>query len=395
MKLQAIYEPKGRAAEYAKWAVNLRRARGLPWARVVSGNEDARPAPSIALREGDTATATAGGHFGGAVLALAPIVAGDVPPRPSSAVKLHERLTAPTRAEDKRIDLSGSLATTRLSVAQLVPRKGDNLQVLRAVVQFVAVYVMHQFGAFQSTKQPRGRSFMQAIYKPTGRAREYAEWAVNLYSSCTHRCVYCYAPAVLHVDREAFGAECVERPGILSKLRHDAELLAGSTEPVLLCFSCDPYQPGATITREALSILREFDVPFTVLTKGYMAWKDFDLYTPGRDSFGVSLTLLMEADSAKWEPHADWPSHRAFALTQARGMGIRTWVSLEPVIDPAQTLRLIDLTHSYVDHYKVGKLNYHPHAATTDWLKFRVDVTALLDSYGCDYYIKQDLREAQ
>jgi hypothetical protein len=66
---------------------------------------------------------------------------------------------------------------------------------------------------------------------------------------------------------------------------------------------------------------------------------------------------------------------------------------LEPVIDPAQTLRIIDLTHEYVEHYAVGKLNYHPLAKTIDWAQFLKDVLAKLKQYGNSYYIKDSLRE--
>jgi hypothetical protein len=31
---------------------------------------------------------------------------------------------------------------------------------------------------------------------------------------------------------------------------------------------------------------------------------------------------------------------------------------LEPVIDPKETLKIIEETHEYVDHYKVGMWNY-------------------------------------
>jgi DNA repair photolyase len=235
---------------------------------------------------------------------------------------------------------------------------------------------------------------LQAIYRPKGRAGEYASLAVNLYTGCTHGCVYCYAPTVLHKDPAGFHAQCIERPNILEKLHHDAKLLQGTSEPVLLCFSCDPYQPEAHATRAALSILNEFQIPFVVLTKGRMAWRDFDLYFP-RDSFGMTLTCDNDPDSHDWEPKGADPSERVGLLRLAHEQGIRTWVSLEPVIYPEQTLRLIDATHEYVDHYKVGKLNYHPHAKTIDWPQFRADVIAKLEGYGKSYYIKQDLREAR
>lgn len=242
---------------------------------------------------------------------------------------------------------------------------------------------------------------LKAIYEPKGRAAEYADLAVNLYQGCTHGCAYCYAPTVLYMDRATFHSQCIERPGILDKLRSDAKRLVNSTEwqeygwkYVLFCFSCDPYQPGAHATRAALSIMREFDIPFTVLTKGTMAWRDFDLYGR-RDRFGVTLTFDNDADSAEWEPGAAKPAERMAMLRDAHLHRIKTWVSLEPVIDPAQTLRIIDATHEHVDHYAVGKLNYHPHAATIDWPQFRAYVLERLNQYPVGYQIKKDLWEAR
>lgn len=237
---------------------------------------------------------------------------------------------------------------------------------------------------------------LQAIYEPKGRAGEYAKLAVNLYRGCSHGCVYCYAPQVTHMDRSEFHSQCVERSGILNKLRHDAKLIAARSDnsmlnPVLFCFTSDPYQPGASITRQALSIMREFNIPFSVLTKGAMAWPDFDLYGP-HDLFGVTLTCDNYKDSKRWEPHAAMLGERTGSLLQAHYRGIRTWVSLEPVIYPEQTLALISLTHNYVNHYKVGKLNYHPRSGEIDWHKFALDVKAKLESVGADYYMKEDLR---
>ena len=239
---------------------------------------------------------------------------------------------------------------------------------------------------------------LQAIYEPKGKAAEYAAYACNLYTGCTHRCVYCYAPAVLHVDRETFGAQCIERPGILDKLRHDAKVITARgdnpvlNDPVLFCFTSDPYQPDAHATRAALSIMREFDIPFSVLTKGANADRDFDLYG-NDDLFGMTLTLTNPADVRLWEPNAASPIRRLYLLKTAHEKGIHTWVSLEPVIDPAQTLRIIDLTHEYVEHYAVGKLNYHPLAKTIDWAQFLRDVLTKLKQYGNSYYIKESLRE--
>lgn len=68
------------------------------------------------------------------------------------------------------------------------------------------------------------------IYEPRGRAREYGELAVNIYTGCNHGCSYCYAPAVLHRGREEF-AEVRPRPGIVEEVRRqlEREQISGKT----------------------------------------------------------------------------------------------------------------------------------------------------------------------
>ena len=50
---------------------------------------------------------------------------------------------------------------------------------------------------------------MNPIYQPKGKAKEYGDLALNIYTGCPHRCYYCFAPNVLHKDREQFHS-CVE-----------------------------------------------------------------------------------------------------------------------------------------------------------------------------------------
>ena len=48
-----------------------------------------------------------------------------------------------------------------------------------------------------------------------------------------------------------------------------------------------------------------------------------------------------------------------------------------------------------VDFWKVGKLNHNKAVEQSVVCpKFRDDATALLEHYGCKYYIKEDLRKA-
>ena len=128
------------------------------------------------------------------------------------------------------------------------------------------------------------------------------------------------------------------------------------------------------------------------MTKGgKRAERDFDLLRPG-DEFAATLTFLDEQKSLKWEPKAAIPEERIEALRKAHELGITTWVSLEPVIEPAESIKIIRQTHSFVDLFKVGLLNYHPRGKEIDWHKFLQECIATLKQYGCQYYIKKDLR---
>jgi DNA repair photolyase len=234
------------------------------------------------------------------------------------------------------------------------------------------------------------------IYEPQGKAGEYAELAVNIYDGCGHRCKYCYAPAFTHTTVEKFHQPAM-RKELIQKVKHDAVLLQKAHEerPVLLCFTCDPYQPVDEvfqITRQVIDVLHANGLNVKILTKGGKhAERDFDLLT-GNDWFGVTLTTLDDKLSVQWEPGAALPGERINSLFKAYEKGIKTWVSLEPVLYPEAALEIIKRTHHFVNEFKVGTLNYHPHAKTIDWHKFAVDVQNTLTGLNCQYYLKKDLR---
>ncbi len=232
---------------------------------------------------------------------------------------------------------------------------------------------------------------MPVIYEPKGRALEYSYLACNLYDGCVHGCDYCYVPnSPYNEDRESFHSHADPKPKIIQQIRREARRLAGTDKRVLLCFTCDPYPPDDnTITREALKIFKKYDVPFQVLTKGGMrAVRDFSLYGP-RDAFAVTLTTTKRNISLNREPQADLPEERKQALQRAKDKGLTTWVSLEPVLDPEESLQLIRDTWPYVDLYKIGKMNHK--GSDVDWRDFGIKAIELCEHYDKPYYIKHDL----
>lgn len=230
-------------------------------------------------------------------------------------------------------------------------------------------------------------SSCKLIYVPQGRAREYAALACNVYRGCGHGCIYCYAPAATRRPVDDFYRPDTRGPSFLADLEKEAARYwrAGVTGQVLLSFTCDPYQPidvEHQVTRHAIEILHRAGLSVCILTKGgQRALRDLDLFRPG-DAFATTLTFHDPADSLKWEPEAAPPYERIATLAEFHAAGIPTWVSLEPVIDPADALAHISHTHPVVDLFKVGKLNHHPDAAAIDWRSFALKAIELLTALG-------------
>jgi DNA repair photolyase len=238
---------------------------------------------------------------------------------------------------------------------------------------------------------------MKIIYQPRGKALEYGYMAANLYSGCSHGCTYCYAPAVLHMSRDMF-ISAKPRTDIITKLDRDAAFLNQYPNPlgktIFLCFTCDPYQPidvELKLTRQAITILHNNSMNVCLLTKGgKRSERDFDLLTR-EDSYGATLTFFDKNLSRDFEPYASPPEERFEALSQAHSLGIPTWVSLEPIINVNETLKVIRETISYVDEYKIGTWNYDKRASEIDYSGFLKEAIEICTSAGVKYHIKNDM----
>ena len=229
---------------------------------------------------------------------------------------------------------------------------------------------------------------MKPLYIPKGRAKEYGDMAINIYTGCPHRCYYCFAPSVLRKDRETFHS-CVEpRTGIVEATKRQIEKEGITGKLIHLCFTCDPYPKGhdSTATGEIIKLLKEHGNHVQILTKNTgAAALDFGLLDEN-DWFGVTLT----GATKEQEPNAADPQNRLFMLAVARNLGIKTWVSFEPVINADWVLSCMAAHGEIFDKIKIGKLNYHP--SNIDWADFGRRAEALCQMRGFNYYIKEDLR---
>lgn len=228
---------------------------------------------------------------------------------------------------------------------------------------------------------------MKPIYEPRGAAKEYGDLALNIYTGCPHRCYYCFAPSVLRRDREKFHSDVRPRENIVYETWKQLEREGITGKLIHLCFTCDPYPTGydTTATREIIKLLKAYGNHVQILTKGDGS-RDFDLLDEN-DWYGVTIS---GGRTDEVEPGAVMTPVRILRLRAAHDLGIKTWVSFEPVIDANVVLGVIRDFARILDKVKIGKLNYHP--SDIDWKAFGYEAEALCQRLGLDYYIKDSLR---
>lgn len=247
---------------------------------------------------------------------------------------------------------------------------------------------------------------MPFIYEPKGAAGEYARYACTVYKGCEHRCRYCFAPDVMRQTRDAFHGTVYPRSGVVEGVAREAPRLKAKLKPgerVFLSFISDPY-PGieavSCTTRRVLIVLKDAGIPVAILSKaGIRSTADFDLLKQMDAEYGQSLVWASDAMRQHWEPMAASVESRIEAFKMAKAAGLRTMVSVEPVIDPDQALGAMTLMLPYVDVFKVGKIQHVERIAgmetapVVDWKAFAEEAVSLLTRAGKQFLLKRGLKE--
>lgn len=227
------------------------------------------------------------------------------------------------------------------------------------------------------------------IYEPRTRAREYADLAINIYTGCNHGCWYCSVKKNLgRWDPKANFSDVRPRGDIVEATKNQLSGGKYKGQKIMLCFTCDPYPAlvDTTPTREVIAAIKNAGAHVQVLTKGGdRARRDFDLLD-SEDSFGVTIT-------GENEPNAASQTERVRTLQDVAKLGVKTWVSFEPIIDVPTVLAAIAAIPVVVSKdilLKIGKLNHYP--SGTNWKEFGLEAERICQKNGWNYYVKEDLR---
>jgi DNA repair photolyase len=225
------------------------------------------------------------------------------------------------------------------------------------------------------------------IYVPKEAAKEYANYAINIYTECSHGCTYCWARDMARRFGKPWTGTVAPRKDIVKSVKRQLEREQITDKLIHLCFTCDPYPMGydTTLTREIIKLLKDSGNHVQILTKGGTgAERDFDLLD-SEDWVGITLSGKLTA-----EPNAADPIGRIHSISEARRLGIKTWISFEPVLDEYLVSWYIE-TVDCVDKIKIGKLNYQP--SDINWKEFGRRVEKYCIERGVNYTIKDGLRK--
>jgi len=189
--------------------------------------------------------------------------------------------------------------------------------------------------------------------------------SMNLYRGCEHACNYCDGRSHRYHVHDDFDHTVqvktnapdllvteLKKMGFSSKKMRDASLAdfggeglgkgyAGPPKFVVAVGGgvSDSYQPAEKkyeLTRKVLEVLRDFELPVSILTKSDLVLRDIDILeeinTRTYANVSFTVTTMDEKVREKFEPRATSTEGRLRALTELRDRGIHGAVMLMPII---------------------------------------------------------------
>jgi len=171
-----------------------------------------------------------------------------------------------------------------------------------------------------------------------------SHYGMNLYRGCAHNCVYCDGRSEKYnVDGE-FGEDVTVKVNAIELLRRELKPKRKRT-PLKKSFIMigggvgDSYQPiekSYQLTRKALELMYEYNLPVHMLTKSTLIERDIDILKnineQNRAIVSFSFSSVNDKISSIFEPGVPPPSERLKTLAFFKSEGIPCGMFLLPVI---------------------------------------------------------------
>jgi DNA repair photolyase len=193
-----------------------------------------------------------------------------------------------------------------------------------------------------------------------------ADYVVNPYVGCPHKCIYCYAEFM-----KRFTGHHEEWGDFLDVKAYDKKINIKKYDgkEIIFCSVTDAYNPFEKKYENTKKILGQFarsGAHITILTKSDLVTRDIEilkkiLYV----SVGMSMNTLDDEIRKKTEPYAASISKRIEALRVLHEEGIANWLFLSPMFPGITDFKaIVTRCKPFVDYFAFENLNlrgaYYP-----------------------------------
>jgi len=230
---------------------------------------------------------------------------------------------------------------------------------------------------------------------------EYATDNITVYRYCLYQCRYCWAWNLPLFRKRIYS-------GKYDPVKEAEKYVRIKDKRVIVVsFTSDPYPPDEVSerkTRKVLLTLSKTNHKVMVLTKApnLALTLDLDVFVFSNAEMWLGTTAIV-LDKTSWEPLAPEPMVRLNALKYAKKFGIKTWLSIEPII-PKLTWpeEIVEETLDYVDFYVLGSFNYAKQLGykfvdeelKAKWYrKHVVNAIEILKEHNKQFIIKKELKK--
>lgn len=186
-----------------------------------------------------------------------------------------------------------------------------------------------------------------------------ADYVINPYIGCPHKCIYCYAEFMKRFTnhKENWG-DFIDVKNSLKNI--DVRGLSGKV--VLLSSVTDAYnifEKKYCVTQKILKQFVGVDVNLEILTKSHLILRDLPILLNIKNlKVGISLNTLDDKLRSMTEPRASSIEQRIYALEKLRDNGIKTYAFISPIFpEITNVFDIIDRLEYIVDEFYFENLN--------------------------------------
>jgi DNA repair photolyase len=171
-----------------------------------------------------------------------------------------------------------------------------------------------------------------------------SQYGMNFYRGCNHNCVYCDGRSEGYYVEGEFGSDVWVKVNAIELLRKELNP-SRKRKPPNRCFIMlgggvgDSYQPieeKYKLSRKALNLLYNLNLPVSILTKSTLIERDIDIINKinkkNRAIVSFSFSSVDEKISSIFEPGVPPPRKRIEVLKLFKDEGISCGMFLMPVI---------------------------------------------------------------